>query len=91
MPKKGQVNENYLDNFYDPTFLDKEDRIRDLKHKIIELKNRLGIKTGDNLNYIVNIKNNTIPIHTSEVYANINRIDITKNNTNINNKTNILQ
>ena len=60
-----EVNSKYHHAYYDPTILDRNNRIKILKQKIVALKERLGL--SKEVGFVVEVKNSTFPHSSSEV------------------------
>ncbi len=60
-----EVNSKYHHAYYDPTKHDRNIRIKILKDKIVNLKQKLGLTTE--VGFVVEVKNSTFPHSSSEV------------------------
>jgi hypothetical protein len=60
-----EVNSKYHHAYYDPTTIDRKNRIKKLKQKIIALKEKLGL--SKEVGFVIEVKNSTFPHTSSEV------------------------
>lgn len=68
-----KVNDKYVEPYYDPTYLNKQILIGELKKKIFRIKEKLNLPLEDNLNLYVEVNNSTFPFHSDDLAKNINK------------------